>query len=132
MGKTIKHQGIWYLILDSKNLLIVFISEDNVLGSLKTKNQLLELICVLENIQPRETNHAFLELHPLTFTLSTALFRKVYGTIFQSKRWRLVLKTGVIICIQNYTCLSIYLYFFIKLKHNKNIFCVNLIDRTFG
>ena len=32
-----------------------------------------------------------------------AVFGKVYRTIFQSKRQRLVLKTGVIMYIQNYT-----------------------------
>ena len=34
---------------------------------------------------------------------TTALFGKVYGTIFQSKRRRLVFKTGVILYIQKDT-----------------------------
>ena len=65
---------------------------------------------------------------------NTALFRKVYPTIFQSKRRRLVFKTGVIIYIQNYTYLFLSLYFLIyifviKFKHNMNFYCVNSIDR---
>ena len=47
---------------------------------------------------------------------TTACFGKVYRTIFQSKRRRLVFKTGVIMYIQNYT-LKNYSKIF------KNIFC---------
>ena len=56
---------------------------------------------------------------------NTALFGKVYRTIFQSKRRRLVFKTGVIMILINMCtkiCVSIlYLHiiiFVIKLKHN--------------
>ena len=70
----------------------------------------------------------------------TAWFGKVYRTIFQSKRRRLVFKTGVIIYIQNYNYknkskiflrINLHIFIFIiKLKHNICIFCLlNSIDR---
>ena len=69
----------------------------------------------------------------------TALFGKVYLTIFQSKRRRLVVKTEVIMYIQNekitqkyfkYTIFTYIYIFVIKLKHNMNMnMNMNSIDR---
>ena len=69
---------------------------------------------------------------------STALFGKVYLTIFQGKRRRLVFKTGVIIAfkmilikllenILKYIFTYVYI-FVIKLKHNMIFICVSSID----
>ena len=43
----------------------------------------------------------FLSVDQLEMDLSTALFEKVYRTVFQTKRRRLVFKTGVIMYIQD-------------------------------
>ena len=50
----------------------------------------------------------YMLLYKIQNTSYTAVFEKVYRTILQSKRRRLVFKTGVIMYIQNDTLTKIF------------------------
>ena len=76
-------------------------------------------MCYLYLIRVLLNAHAVLSLmRPWVFFSYTAVFEKVYRTIFESKRRRLVFKTGVVMYSRKYLK-SVYLHIFIFVK-NKN------------